>query len=352
MTLDATAVEALAIDAARSMSDGLKMLAQKEANEAIKQERLRLAEEARRLEDIRLQLDEERKRLDQGFGRLSDDRGALEVSDSLPGSLSPIRRQTRDEPGSPLDIEADAGAGPGIPMSLPATAPGTQATVEDCQGTLTRCADEALVSVLTGRRTSLEVAGNGGRVLVDMRPSALLPLLERLDDGYQGEAGVSCEKRLKYLLEKFGLQGFIYQDVARNLQVESLLSFRGCRYTVLPPAGPREASVLLDMYDVTVTVPPGWEVLSTDHQGFDDAIQQLSRHGWGTSLLCVKNAEDGFSSFRTVLYTHGGRPAGTCVSSDSRVLQAVNNCGCQEQFKFSKGMVLSGRLVICSSKSQ
>jgi len=195
MTLDATAVEALAIDAARSMSDGLKMLAQKEAHEAIKQERLRLAEEARRLEDIRLQLDEERKRLDQGFGRLSDDRGALEVSDSLPGSLSPIRRQTRDEPGSPLDIEADAGAGPGIPMSLPATAPGTQATVEDCQGTLTRCADEALVSVLTGRRTSLEVAGNGGRVLVDMRPSALLPLLERLDDGYQGEAGVSCEKK-------------------------------------------------------------------------------------------------------------------------------------------------------------
>lgn len=360
MTLDVTAVEALAAEAAHTFSEGLVVLAQKSANEA-KLERLRLAEEARRLEELRLSLEEERRCLDCGFARLrlSEERGALEVSDSLPGSLSPIRRQTQCEPGSPLDIEADAGAGRGLyfPLASPVAPAAASAAIEDCQGTLTRCSDEALVSVLCGRCSSWEIAGNGGRVLVDFRPSALVPFLERLANDERlmnglpmvGESG-QCAKRLLELLDRFGLQGWLYQDIAQNLKVESLLAYRGRRYAVLPAAEPDEAAVLLDMYDMGVTVPPGWEVLTSEHQGFSEIIGELSKHGWGTSLLCVKNAGGSFSSYRTVLYTHGG-PAGTRVSSDSRVLQAIDEGGRCEKFQFSKGMVLSGRLVICAISS-
>lgn len=366
MTIDLSAAEALVAESAQSFSEGLRRLVQKAASEA-KLERLQLAEEARRLDDLRLSLEEDRRRLDRGFARLSEERGALEVSDSLGESLSPIRRQTRGEPCSPLDIEADAGAGRGIHFlssSGGINAPPAAAVVEDCQGTLTQCSDDALVSVLSGRCSSREVAGKGGRVLVEVRSSALVPFLERLaGDGCQASTGytastqastqVGCgsEQRLLQLLDKFSLQGCIYQDLAQNLLVDSLLAFRGRRYAVLPPAGPEEAAVLLDMYDVSVTVPPGWEVLCTDQPGFDDAMGELSKHGWGTSLLCVKNSEGGFTSYRTVLYTHGGQ-AGTKVSGDSRVLQAGDgNDHASKTYKFSKGMVLSGRLVICSSST-
>lgn len=353
MTIDIKAAETIAVGAAQKFTSGLLTLAQKAADEA-KLERLRLADEAHRLEELRKAMDEERRCLDRGFAQLAEEqRAPLEVSDSLPGSLSPIRRQTRGEPVSPLDIEADAGAGRGFQWSLPlrgaSTAP--PAAVEDCQGMLARCSDEALLDVLMCRREATDVAGRGGRVLVDFRPSDLVAFLERLsDDGTQPKSWQeqTDRERLAYLLDRFGLQGWVYQDFALNLQAESLLAFRGRRYAVLPAASPDEATVMLDMYDVTVTVPPGWEVLTTGQHNLDDAMGELSKHGWGTSLLCVRNASGGFSSYRTKLYTHGG-PSGSKVSSDSRVLQAVENGGRTEMFKFSKGMVLSGRLVICTS---
>jgi len=351
MTIDISAAEALAAQAAQSFSEGLSILAQKAANEA-KLERLRLADEAERLEDLRLSLEEERRCLDRGFAQLAAEQ-RLEVSDSLPGSLSPIRRQTQCEPGSPLDIEADAGAGHGWKLSLPfraSTAP--PAMIEDCQGTLTRCSPEDFLEILIGLRDPTEVAGSGGRVLVDFRPACFASLLKQADESEEDWRKPLHEQsdsaRFRDLLEKFGFEGWIYQDIAQNLQVDSLLAHRGRRYAVLPPAGPEEATVLLDMYDVAVTVPPGWEVLNTGHRNFDEVIGELSKHGWGTSLLCVKNAEGGFSSYRTTLYTHGG-PAGTLVSSDSKVLQAIDEGTRSERFKFSKGMVLSGRVVMVSS---
>lgn len=345
MTIDISAAEAIAVEAAESFSKGLSRLALEAANEA-NLERLRLAEEAHRLEKLRLSLEEERRSLDRGFAQLAEDQGAaLEVSDSLPGSLSPIRRQTC---GSPLDIDGDAGLG--WKLSLPLRASTPAAVIEDCQGTLSRCDPEDFAEILTGHRDALEVAGSGGRVLLDFRPSALASLLRQVDGSNDPRKfhEASERERFQELLEKFGFQGWVYQDFAQNLQVDSLLAFRGRRYAVLPPAGPEEATVLLDMYDMAVTVPPGWEVLNTEHRNFDEVIVELSKHGWGTSLLCVKNGERGFSSYRTTLYTHGG-PAGTVVSSDSKVLQTIDEGSRCERFKFSKGMVLSGRVVICSS---
>jgi len=359
MTIDISAAEALAAEAAHSFSQGLLKLAQNAANEA-KLERLRLDDEAHRLEELRLALEDERRCLDRGFAQLAAEQ-RLEVSDdSLAGSLSPIRRRhTRDEPGSPLDIEADAGAGiPSWKLSLPLRASTAPAGfVEDCQGTLTRCSSEDIIDILMGLRNPEELAGSGGRVLLDFRPASLASLLKQSDepeDRHETMHEQSDSARFRDLLDKFGLQGWIYQDIAQNLQVDSLLAYRGRRYTVLPPADPEEATVLLDMYDMAVTVPPGWEVLNTGHRNFDEVIGELSKHGWGTSLLCVKNAAigdtgaTGFSSYRTTLYTHGGA-AGTLVSSDSKVLQAIGEGGRSERYKFSKGMVLSGRVVMVSS---
>jgi len=354
MTIDISAAEALAAEAAHSFSQGLLKLAQNAANEA-KLERLRLDGEAHRLEELRLALEDERRCLDRGFAQLAAEQ-RLEVSDdSLAGSLSPIRRRhTRDEPGSPLDIEADAGAGiPSWKLSLPLRASTAPAGfVEDCQGTLTRCSSEDIIDILMGLRDPEELAGSGGRVLLDFRPASLASLLKQNvepEDRHETMHEQSDSARFRDLLDKFGLEGWIYQDIAQNLQVDSLFSYRGRRYTVLPTADPRKAEVLQDMYDKAVTVPPGWEVLNTGHRNFDEVICALSKHGWSTSLLCVKNAQGGFSSYRTTSYTHGG-PAGSLVSRDSKVLQTIDEGGRSERYKFANGMVLSGRIVMVSSR--
>jgi hypothetical protein len=117
-------------------------------------------------------------------------------------------------------------------------------------------------------------------------------------------------------------------------------------YAVLPDAQQDEASVLQDMFGASVVVPRGWEVLSTSVEGFPWIIEELTKHGWGTSLLCVQNEKGRFSSYRTRLYTHGGM--GELLSADSAVLQPIAEplCMGERHYQFSKGMVLSGRLVI------
>jgi len=122
-------------------------------------------------------------------------------------------------------------------------------------------------------------------------------------------------------------------------------------YAVLPDVQQDESNVLQDMFGTVVVVPRGWEVLSTSVEGFPSIIAELTKHGWGTSLLCVQNEKGRFSSYRTRLYTHGG-DMGELLSADSRVLQPVAEplCTGEQQYQFSKGMVLSGRLVIRTAR--
>mmetsp|Transcript_38870 Transcript_38870/g.77112 ORF Transcript_38870/g.77112 Transcript_38870/m.77112 type:complete len:427 (+) Transcript_38870:68-1348(+) len=118
-------------------------------------------------------------------------------------------------------------------------------------------------------------------------------------------------------------------------------------YAVLPNVQQDESNVLQDMFGTSVVVPRGWEVLSTSVEGFPSIMAELTEHGWGTSLLCVLNEKRRFNSYRTRLYTHGGG-VGELLSADSSVLQPVAELPCmgEQHYHFSKGMVLSGRLVI------
>mmetsp|Transcript_40546 Transcript_40546/g.71314 ORF Transcript_40546/g.71314 Transcript_40546/m.71314 type:complete len:394 (-) Transcript_40546:117-1298(-) len=383
--IDVKSAEALVSDAARTFSEGLKGLTARAVAE-VDVERQRLVDEAhklsegkasleaerRRLEELRGRLDEEYRHLERGFSRLAQERAEFESGKATKSTGTPSfgaaqspsvlsRRETldaRDGGVSPSGLEswATAPCFRGFQKDI-------QSNVASCssssEGVLSRCTDEVLAAAFSSRSPALadfpetyqglSSATVCGRILVDFRPALLTPALEKFMDSEDVPVvanGAELERRFLDLLAQHGAQGWVYHETCEEL-VDSLV-IRGRRYAVLPSAGPEEASVLLDMYDSIVSVPPGWEVLSTAQDGFQDIIQELAKNGWGTSLLCVKNAEGGFSSYRTALYTHGAA-AGTRVSADSSVLQVVDNQG--TQYKFSKGMVLSGRLVICASRA-
>lgn len=383
--IDVKTAEALASDAARAFSEGLKGLTARAVAE-VDVERQRLVDEAsklsegklsleaerRRLEELRAHLDEESRHLEKGFARLAQERAEFESGKAVKSTRTPTfgaalspeslcRRET---------LDARDGLGSAGTSSFTTARcnreidKDTQSPVAICssssEGVLSRCTDEVLRAAFSSRSpeftdspgTCQEFSSSGlsGRLLVDFRPALFAPALDKLMDP-EDVSAVACatelEKRFLDLLAQHGAQGWVYNETSQEL-VDSMV-IRGHRYAVLPSAGPEEDSVLLDMYDRIVSVPPGWKVMSTEQDGFQDVIEVLAQSGWGTSLLCVKNAEGGFSSYRTALYTHGAA-AGTRVSADSSVLQALDNQG--TQFKFSKGMVLSGRLVICASRSR
>lgn len=355
--IDVKSAEALVSDAARAFSEGLKGLTERALAEA-HEERQRLADEAvkqsegkksleterRRLEELQAQLNEEKRQLERGFARLAQDRAELESS------------QARRTAGSTPSFGGDASpcgrcrvAPAGVWGSDQNVHGNTASGSSGSQGMLSRCPDEVLASACNGRSSFADYAAvAGGRILVDFRPAIFALALEKFADAEDAPVaadGAELERRFMNMLAQHGLRGWVYREICE--EVESSVSIRGRRYAVLPTSGPEEASVLLDMYDSIVNVPLGWEVLSTGQDGFNDVIQELAKNGWGTSLLCVRNADGGFSSYRTALYTHGAA-AGTRVSADSRVLQALDEQ--DSQFKFSAGMVLSGRLVICTSR--
>jgi len=319
LAFDHAAAEALALEAAGVFAHGLRSLLAS-ASASVEKEWRQLAEE-------RLRIEAEAARLEAGWAQLE----ARRVEARGPSA--------RSSPSSSSGRGASAGSSPQ-------------------SAKLTQLPDSVLAAAVSGRCESADEAG--GHVLVDFAPGFVMHALEHFRQeresaphapaSRQQAGGVSAgdlERQTQEMLAHYGVQGWVYRRTPAPEAPPPPTSLRlGKReYAVLPQARPDEATVLLDMFDSTVTVPAGWEVLDAGAvEGFDDAVASLARHGWGTSLLCVKNAEGGFSSYRTVLYTHSGT-AGSRVSGDSKVVKALDESG--RQFGFSKGMVLSGRLVIC-----
>lgn len=123
-------------------------------------------------------------------------------------------------------------------------------------------------------------------------------------------------------------------------------------YAVLPPAAENDERPGHDMCGKAVDVPPGWEVLRTDADHFQDIMGALCQRGWGTLRLCARDAKDpqgGFASYATTLrrfQVPGTREASKVdvPGLEEHVLQAVPGSA-GRRFKFSDKLV-SGRLVV------
>lgn len=117
-------------------------------------------------------------------------------------------------------------------------------------------------------------------------------------------------------------------------------------YTVLPPHSKHSTKPSHSMCNQTVTVPDGWEILSTGMEDFQQVIQELSHNGWGTLRLCVRDADtDGFASYSTPL-RHFGAPGEKLSDNTKIVIPDPEN---PRKFTFDSAKV-SARLVIRSNR--
>lgn len=316
MPFDQAAAEALVADVTNAFVEGLEGLVASAAMEVDVESR-RLSEEARDLEVCRVQLEEERVKLNSERARFEQERELF-------------------QPGGKENSEM-------VSLNL-----GGEATLTVLRSTLTQCEDSMLAAAFSGR-WELPTDENGHN-FIDFEPAIFLPLVQhmrmrRIED--PGDpAPPPClenpdlEARFQRMLRYYGLEDWVYRDCVPEA-VEHKIHIIDHFYAVLPSQHPEETIAFGDMSCQTVIIPRGWEVLSTDVDGFEEIVKELANHSWGALRLCCKNPGGGFSSYLTRL--HGGGSAGTRWSGDARMLQAAGAPD-GRQYRFSSAC--SARLVI------
>jgi len=100
------------------------------------------------------------------------------------------------------------------------------------------------------------------------------------------------------------------------------------RYSVLPLQAPDAPNLGHDSWNQVVELPPGWEVVSTEDDGFLATISLLSQRRWGAMVLGVQNASQGFDAYWTPLFGDGSH-AGQRCQADVDWIEAVS----QEEHK-------------------
>jgi len=121
-------------------------------------------------------------------------------------------------------------------------------------------------------------------------------------------------------------------------------------YAVLPPRPAKDNRPSHEMLGQLISVPEGWEVLSTAAEEFPTVIRSLASRGWGTLRLVVRDADSpaggsggsgagGFASFSTSLRPFG--QPGERLSHEVSVLEEADD----GRFRFGSGLV-SSRLVV------
>jgi len=116
----------------------------------------------------------------------------------------------------------------------------------------------------------------------------------------------------------------------------------GYSYAVWPTRPANEPMVGFDMWNKTVQLPQGWEVLEASMDGFEATIAQMTQSRWGAGWLCTLNSQGGFDAHATC------RSAADDVAGDLRHdgsvpwLKRVGGANSNE-FKFTCG---GARLVI------
>lgn len=219
------------------------------------------------------------------------------------------------------------------------------AQISTLRSTLVQCEDSVLAAALSGR-WSVE-KDEDGRIFVDFPPKLFVSLVEYMQNRSieDPEAPTptpvfeapEVEAQFQRMLQYYGLLEWVYRPDPVDF---SVILGRHC-YAVLPPRSPDEATAGRDMQDRVLEVPRGWEVLSSEAEGFEATIVELTARCWGTHLLCVENSQGGFDSYRTAVRTVGG-PPGSIFQADIDWLEKVEGDS-HVRFRF-RG--LSGRLVV------
>jgi len=112
------------------------------------------------------------------------------------------------------------------------------------------------------------------------------------------------------------------------------LTLQGYSYSVLPLQFPDASNLGHDLWNKTVELPQGWEVLSEADPEFHQALPQLTQRGWGAIVLGIKNAHNGFNAFWTPLFSDGSH-AGLLCEEDVDWIDPVENRDNQYRMTYS-----------------
>jgi hypothetical protein len=90
------------------------------------------------------------------------------------------------------------------------------------------------------------------------------------------------------------------------------VAWRGSIFAVLPAERPDAGQLGHDLWNHTVEVPDGWEVVSAKQRDFDHVLAAMTRQSWGAMVLGVRNAREGFDAYYTPLFQAGNYEGRLC----------------------------------------
>lgn len=105
-------------------------------------------------------------------------------------------------------------------------------------------------------------------------------------------------------------------------------------YSVLPLQEPSAPNLGHDLWNHTIDLPDGWEVVSSGGAALDGAVAALTQHGWGAMVLGVRNASQGFDAYWTPLFGDGTR-AGQLCEADVDWIEPISDDGRRFRMNYS-----------------
>lgn len=105
-------------------------------------------------------------------------------------------------------------------------------------------------------------------------------------------------------------------------------------YSVLPLQEPSAPNLGHDLWNHTIDIPDGWEVVSLAVTGFDNAVAQLTQNRWGAMVVGVRNAKQGFDAYWTPLFGDGSH-AGKLCEADVDWIEPIGDEGRSFRMNYS-----------------
>jgi hypothetical protein len=101
-------------------------------------------------------------------------------------------------------------------------------------------------------------------------------------------------------------------SLSTHVPRDCAVTVQGSVFTVLPVETPDAAQLGHELWNHTVEVPEGWEVVSAAHRDFHNVVAAATRRRWGAMVLGVQNAKGGFDAYYTPLFQAGNHEGKLC----------------------------------------